>query len=319
MDYVDMQEVPDLDNAILIGAFAGWNDAASAATWAIKFLINQWEATPFAEIEPENFFDFSETRPRIRINNGAIRRLSWPSNRFYVHRADHSEPTRQKRDIVLFLGEEPQQRWKTFSQALLDVCRQCQVEEIVFLGALIGEVPHTAPVQVIGTASEAALLRRMDRNDIERANYEGATGILAVVQDAARRGDFRTVSLWGTAPHYVSATPNLPVSEALLEKLDMLYHFELHLGDLSRAAKRFTARVTSLVADDPEVSAYVHELEQRAPGDANSSPSGSLPAITDASGIHHIPLDGGLPSPEQAIQDVENWLRQFRTDGEHDS
>jgi proteasome assembly chaperone (PAC2) family protein len=317
MDYVDMQEVPDLENAILIGAFAGWNDAASAATWAIKFLINQWEATPFAEIEPENFFDFSETRPRVRISNGAIRRLSWPANRYYVHRADHTDPTKQNRDIVLFLGEEPQQHWKTFSQTMLDVCRQCQVEEIVFLGAIVGEVPHTAPVQIIGTASEATILRKMDRTGIERANYEGATGILAVVQDAARRGDFRTVSLWGTAPHYVSATPNLPVSEALLDKLDTLYHFDLHLHDLSRAAKRFTARVTSLVADDPEVSAYVHELEQRAPSDANSS--ASLPAISDASGIHHIPLDGGLPSPEQAIQDVENWLRRFRNDGEHES
>jgi proteasome assembly chaperone (PAC2) family protein len=317
MEYVDMQEVPDLENAILIGAFAGWNDAASAATWAIKFLINQWEATPFAEIEPENFFDFSETRPRVRISNGAIRRLSWPANRYYVHRADHTDPTRQNRDIVLFLGEEPQQHWKTFSQTMLDVCRQCQVEEIVFLGALVGEVPHTAPVQIIGTASEATILRKMDRTGIERANYEGATGILAVVQDAARRGDFRTVSLWGTAPHYVSATPNLPVSEALLDKLDSLYHFDLHLHDLSREAKRFTARVTSLVADDPEVSAYVHELEQRAPSDVNSS--ASLPAISDASGIHHIPLDGGLPSPEQAIQDVEDWLRRFRNDGEHDS
>ncbi len=316
MDYVDMQEVPDLENAILIGAFAGWNDAASAATWAIKFLINQWEATPFAEIEPESFFDFSETRPRIRISNGAIRRLSWPANRYYVHRADHSDPTKQNRDIVLFLGEEPQQRWKTFSQTMLDVCRQCQVEEVVFLGALVGEVPHTAPVQVIGTASEAAILRKMDRNGIERANYEGATGILTVVQDAARRGDFRTVGLWGTAPHYVSATPNLPVSEALLDKLDALYHFELHLHDLSRAARRFTARVTSLVADDPEVAAYVHELEQRAPIDINS---GSLPALGDASGIHHIPVDGGLPSPEQAIEDVENWLRRFRGDGERDS
>jgi proteasome assembly chaperone (PAC2) family protein len=317
MDYVEMQEVPDLENAILIGAFAGWNDAASAATWAIKFLINEWAATPFAEIEPETFFDFSETRPRIRISNGAIRRLSWPANRYYVHRADHSDPTKQSRDIVLFLGEEPQQRWKTFSQTMLDVCRQCQVEEVVFLGALVGEVPHTAPVQIMGTASEAAILRRMDRSGIERINYEGATGILSAVQDAARRGDFRTVSLWGTAPHYVSATPNLPVSEALLDKLDTLYHFDLRLHDLSRAAKRFTARVTSLVADDPEVSAYVHELELRAPSDAN--PSGSLPAISDASGIHHIPLDGGLPSPEQAIEDVENWLRRFRNDGEHNS
>ncbi len=312
-----MAEVPDLENALLIGAFAGWNDAASAATWAIKFLINQWEATPFAEIEPENFFDFSETRPRIRITNGAIRRLSWPANRFYVHKANRSDPNSQERDIVLFLGEEPQQRWKTFSQAMLDVCRQCQVEEMVFLGALIGEVPHTAPVQVVGTASEAAILRRMDRNSIERANYEGVTGVLTVLQDAARREDFRTVSLWGTAPHYVSATPNLPVSEALLEKLDALYHFDLRLHDLARAAQRFTARVTSLVAEDPEVAAYVQELEQRTPNDPNTPPS--LPAVSDASGIHRIPMDGGLPSAEQAIQDVEEWLRRFRNDGERDS
>jgi predicted ATP-grasp superfamily ATP-dependent carboligase len=317
MEYVDMAEVPDLENALLIGAFAGWNDAASAATWAIKFLINQWEATPFAEIEPENFFDFSETRPRIRITNGAIRRLSWPANRFYVHKANRSDPNSQERDIVLFLGEEPQQRWKTFSQAMLDVCRQCQVEEMVFLGALIGEVPHTAPVQVVGTASEAAILRRMDRNSIERANYEGVTGVLTVLQDAARREDFRTVSLWGTAPHYVSATPNLPVSEALLEKLDALYHFDLRLHDLARAAQRFTARVTSLVAEDPEVAAYVQELEQRTPNDPNTPPS--LPAVSDASGIHRIPMDGGLPSAEQAIQDVEEWLRRFRNDGERDS
>ncbi len=312
-----MAEVPDLENALLIGAFAGWNDAASAATWAIKFLINQWEATPFAEIEPENFFDFSETRPRIRITNGAIRRLSWPANRFYVHKANRSDPNSQERDIVLFLGEEPQQRWKTFSQAMLDVCSQCQVEEMVFLGALIGEVPHTAPVQVVGTASEAAILRRMDRNSIERANYEGVTGVLTVLQDAARREDFRTVSLWGTAPHYVSATPNLPVSEALLEKLDALYHFDLRLHDLARAAQRFTARVTSLVAEDPEVAAYVQELEQRTPNDPNTPPS--LPAVSDASGIHRIPMDGGLPSAEQAIQDVEEWLRRFRNDGERDS
>lgn len=312
MEHVQLTEVPDLEHAILIGAFAGWNDAASAATWAIKFLINQWEATPFAEVEPEIFYDFSETRPRVRIADGSVRRLSWPANRFYTHRAPRTEEGTQQRDIVLLLGEEPQLRWKTFAQAMIDVCRQCNVEEVVLLGSLVAEVPHTVPVQVSGTAGDPKTLSRMKRNTIERATYEGTTGILTVLQDAARKEGLSTASLWGMTPHYVSATPNLPVSEALLEKIDALYHFDLRLGDLSRAARRFTTRVSSLVADDPEVSAYVRDLEQRS-GDGASRSSG-ISLAGEASGIHHIPLDGELPSAEQAIQDVEDWLRQFRAD-----
>src|SRR5262249_8620712 len=276
MEHARITEVPDLDHAILIAAFAGWNDAASAATWAIKFLINHWEATAFAEIEPDEFFDFGATRPQVRITNGAIRRLTWPANRFYVHRADRATaaetsetphvPRPGQRDIVLLLGEEPNYHWRSFIQEILEICRQCRVDEVVLLGALVAEVPHTAPVAIRGTAGSASLLRRMERLEIERANYEGVTGILTVLQDTARKEGFGTVSLWGAAPHYVSATPNRPVSEALLTKLDALYSFDLRLSDLARAARRFTARVSSLVAADPEVSAYVQELEARTGG-----------------------------------------------------
>src|SRR5215831_19362212 len=149
MEHARISQVPALDHAILIAAFAGWNDAASAATWAIKFLINHWEATAFAEIEPDDFYDFSATRPQVRITNGAIRRLTWPANRFYVHRTDRSS------------GQPG----------------QCHVEDVVLLGALVAEVPHTAPVHVRGAASTAPLLRRMERSSVERANYEGVTGI----------------------------------------------------------------------------------------------------------------------------------------------
>jgi proteasome assembly chaperone (PAC2) family protein len=310
MEYVQISEVPDLENALLIGAFAGWNDAASAASWAVKFLINQWEARPFAELEPELFYDFSETRPKVRVVNGAVRKVSWPANRFYVFRAEREASAPKRRDIVLFLGDEPQLRWKTYTQEVLDVCRQCQVEELALLGSLVAEVPHTAPVQIAGTAGESAMLRRMESEGIERVNYEGDAGILSVLHDAARKEGFAAVSLWGTAPHYISATPNLPVSEALLERLNDLYHFDLRLNDLGRAARRFTQRVSSLVAEDPEVSAYVRELERRTTED--DVPGTAIAG--DASGVHRIPLDGELPSPEQAIQDVEEWLRQFRGD-----
>jgi len=357
MEHVQITKRLRLERAILIGAFAGWNDAASAATWAVKFLINHWDAQPFAEIDPEIFYDFTETRPSVRVTAGALRRLSWPSNRFYLYHAEADEATqllnnagarpRQAldgdtteaaagatdhaasdtapaegkseapatatgRDIILFLGEEPHLRWRTFAKEFVDLARELHVEDMALLGSLVAEVPHTAPVQISGATSRTFALKRMQQAGVERVSYSGPTGMLTVLQDTARKDGIASTSLWGSAPHYVSATPNLPVSEALLRKLDALYSLDLRLNDLGHAAQRFTRRVSTLVAEDPEVSAYVRELERRTNTDRDVF--SEQPLLGDASGIHRIPMDGELPTPQEAVEDVEAWLRRFRTD-----
>lgn len=336
MEHAHVSRPQHLTRPILIGAFAGWNDAASAATWAIKFLIHQWDAEPFAEIDPDVFYDFTESRPTTRISGGAVRRFTWPSNRFFVHRgaragdaeqaggASHAASPRdgapEPRDVVLFLGEEPHLRWKTFAREMAQLCRQLGVDEMVLLGVFSAETPHTAPVQVTGATSRAATLRRMDLFDVERVSYSGPTGIVTAVQDVARREGIATTSLWAGAPHYVAAAPNLPVAEALLRRMDQIYDLNLSLKDLGRAARRFTSRVSSLVAADPDVTAYVHTLEQRLSGghkpdaasDEEASDSAESPFSPDLSGIHNIPRNGELPSPEEAIFDIEAFLRDTR-------
>ncbi|HUY75554.1 MAG TPA: PAC2 family protein [Ktedonobacterales bacterium] len=362
MEHVQITKRLRLDRAILIGAFAGWNDAASAATWAVKFLINHWDAQPFAEIDPEIFYDFTETRPSVRVTSGALRRLSWPSNRFYLYHApadeaatlldnargkagraltdgaDNSDngdngdnstddssfsPASSEgtavtpaassgRDIILFLGEEPHLRWRTFAKEFVELARELHVEDMALLGSLVAEVPHTAPVQISGATSRTQALKRMQQAGVERVTYSGPTGMLTVLQDTARKDGIASTSLWGSAPHYVSATPNLPVSEALLRKLDALYSLDLRLNDLGHAAQRFTRRVSTLVAEDPDVSAYVRELERRTNTDHDVF--SEQPLLGDASGIHRIPMDGELPTPQEAVEDVEAWLRRFRSD-----
>jgi len=308
MEYTHISRPQEPERAILIGAFAGWNDAASAATWAVKFLVNQWDAAPFAEIDPDVFYDFSETRPTTRISGGALRRFTWPSNRYYIR------PAREQgeRAVILFLGEEPHLRWKTFAREMVSLSRQLHVEEVALLGVFSAEAPHTAPVQVSGATSRAAILRRLDQLGVERASYSGPTGILTAVQDAARRDGISATSLWAGAPHYVAASPNLPVAEALLRTLDHVYDLNLNLKDLARAAQRFNNRVSHLVAADPEVTAYVHDLEQRLSSVDSGEVGGSEGFSPDLSGIHNIPRVGELPSPEQAILDVEAYLRRRR-------
>jgi PAC2 family protein len=318
LEHAHVSRPQQLSRPILIGAFAGWNDAASAATWAIKFLINQWDAEPFAEIDPDIFYDFTEARPTTRISGGAVRRVNWPSNRFYAHHGVPAGEGGETRDVVLFLGDEPHLRWKTFGREMAALCRQLGIDEIILLGVFSAEAPHTAPVHVTGATSRAATLRRMDLFGVERATYSGPTGILTAVQEIARRESIATSSFWAAAPHYVAAAPNLPVAEALLRRVDQIYELDLSLKDLGRAARRFTSRVSSLVAADPEVTAYVHTLEQRLagqPGAASAETSatdesGDYPG--DISGIHKMPRGGELPTPQEAVGDVEAFLRHHR-------
>ena len=82
MAFVHYLKKPELRNPVLVAAFAGWNDAADAATTAVKFLIDRWKPSKFAEIEAEEFYVFTETRPTISTKKGGPRAISWPSNHF---------------------------------------------------------------------------------------------------------------------------------------------------------------------------------------------------------------------------------------------
>jgi hypothetical protein len=68
MEALSITSIPTLNRPILLLAFAGWNDAGGAATFAAKFLVQRLAAHTFASIDPETFYNFTEQRPHVRIN-----------------------------------------------------------------------------------------------------------------------------------------------------------------------------------------------------------------------------------------------------------
>jgi len=301
MDVIKMSQVPALRTPVLIGAFAGWNDAADAATTSISILIEHWQARRFAELDPEEFYDFTETRPNTRLVNGIQRGLTWPENTFYYYAA----PDRV-RDVILFNGIEPQLRWRTFSEAITQVCMQVAVADVVLLGSLIADVPHTLAVPISGATSNLKAARRLQRLGIQLSRYQGPTGIIGVLSERLQREGISAISLWGATPHYLAASPNLKVTAALLNRLNRLLDLKLDLSDLNQSARRFERQVSELVARDPEAREYVRRLEERAQleeGDAPGEPS-TPPASPE------------LPSADALIRHVEELLRRERNNGE---
>src|ERR1700733_10681326 len=73
---------PQLHEPIMILAFEGWTDAGSAASGAASYLSSRWGARRFADIDAEEFYDFSAFRPQVRLGDDLSREIDWPLNRF---------------------------------------------------------------------------------------------------------------------------------------------------------------------------------------------------------------------------------------------
>jgi proteasome assembly chaperone (PAC2) family protein len=246
---------PELRRPVLIAAFRGWNDGGQGASLGGAYLAKQWDATRFAEIDPEGFYDFQATRPQVSLVDGVTRQLDWPENAFY-----HAPIPGSDRDAVILLGVEPNLRWKTFSNLVLGLCRELGIEMLVTLGSLLADVPHTRPAPVTGAATDPELVSGLG---LEPSRYEGPTGIVGVVHDGCRDAGIPSVSLWAAVPHYVSLAPSPRAALALVRRLGELLRIDIDLDELEHASEEYSEQVSEAVSTDAETASYVEELERR--------------------------------------------------------
>ena len=267
-DELRIDHRPELERPILVAAFRGWNDGAQAASLAAGYLAKTWGAERFADVDPENFFDFQATRPHVSLEEGLSRRIDWPETAFY-----HARPEGLDRDVVLLLGIEPNLRWRTFTELVVGLARDLGIELLITLGALLADVPHTRPAPVTGSATDTELVERLG---LSASRYEGPTGIVGVIHDLCGQSGIPSASLWAAVPHYVSLTPSPRGALALCERLGDVLGIQIEADELEEAARNYEEQVSEAVASDEETAAYVDELERRSDqlDDATELPSG---------------------------------------------
>jgi proteasome assembly chaperone (PAC2) family protein len=286
MPPLEWESRPDgLRAPALVCAFKGWNDAGDAASAALSFVGASLGAERFAKIDPEEFFDFQATRPKVSIEDGRTRVISWPEVEIYAARVP-----RAPRDLILLSGNEPSMRWQTFCRLVIDLAEALGTQMVVSLGALLADVPHSRPVSITGLSSDPGLT---DRLGLLPATYEGPTGIVGVLHDACHNAGIPTASLWASVPHYVAAAPNPKAALALVRKLEQLVGVSVDAGELESAAADYERQVSLAVQSDPDVQAFVERLEQ---------------AVEEEESGGSNPLD--LPSGDVLAREFQRFLRQ---------
>jgi proteasome assembly chaperone (PAC2) family protein len=284
MDHVQWRERPELRSPVLVCAFKGWNDAGEAATAALGFLADSFDATEVARIDPEEFYDFTAVRPNVRMSDGLSRVLDWPENVLQaapVAGAEH--------DLLLFQGVEPSLRWRGFCETVIDMAKQLGASTVVTLGALLADVPHTRPVPMTGICSDQVMVGRLG---FEQSSYEGPTGIVGVLHHLATEAGLTAVSLWASVPHYVAAAPNPKAALSLIRGFEGVTRVAVDAQDLEQSAEEYERQVNAAVATDPDVKSFVERLEK------------TIDEVTEESPPERI------PSADAIARDFQRFLKQ---------
>jgi predicted ATP-grasp superfamily ATP-dependent carboligase len=250
---IELEDVPELRDPIMIAAFEGWNDAGEAATAVVDHLAEIWDAEPVAALDPEDYYDFQVNRPRVVLDEGR-RRISWRTTRVLLGTAPGIE-----RDVVLVQGIEPSFRWRAFTIELMEFAQRLGVGTFVTLGALMADVAHTRPIPVTATSDSDDVIHRFD---LETSRYEGPTGIVGVLADAATQAGLQSISCWAAVPHYAGHSPSPKATLGLVSRLEELLDCPIAHGDLPDAAKAWERGINELADSDEEVSEYVQSLEE---------------------------------------------------------
>jgi len=259
---LEIDRWPDLRDPVLVVALSGWVDAGLAGAGAAAVLGDQLgSASGFGRVDLTDLVDLQQTRPTVRLVDGAAREISWPAVDLIAGRAG--------RDVVLCHGPEPSLRWRAFGNELVEMSQRLGVRMMFGLGGMPSLVSHRRPVTVLTTATSRSLAQEVG---VWRADYSGPTGAQTALQVALGHAGIPGVGLWAQVPHYVAATPSPAAISSLLSRLREVAGIETELSGLDSQADEYLRRVEEGLSERPDVAEMVRNIE--ASEDSGEVPTG---------------------------------------------
>ncbi|OIH93902.1 proteasome assembly chaperone family protein [Curtobacterium sp. MCBA15_001] len=273
------QHSPFHDGRLLVVAFEGWNDAGEAASGLARRIVDALDLDELREIDGEQYVDYQFNRPNVGSDDDGARGIQWP--RIVLHGpgaagrpvigATGSEAAR---DVFVLVGPEPSRTWRAFCAEVIDLADVYAIDAVVFVGAMLADVPHTRPISVFVSSENASVRQAFD---VDKSSYEGPTGILGVLSDTMDKAGLTTLSLWASVPHYVHNAPSPKATLSLLDKIEELTDVTVPRGTLLDDATQWEEGIDALAADDEDMASYIGQLEQAR--DTVDSPEASGDAI----------------------------------------
>jgi proteasome assembly chaperone (PAC2) family protein len=255
------KDMPKLKDAPMLLAFTGWMDGGQVSTGTVRNLLDNLDAPKIASIDPEPFFIYNFPgsmevaalfRPNVRYHDGIIEDFEMPENAFHADVA---------KNVVLFLGKEPNLRWREFGDCVFELARRAGVSRLFFVGSFGGTVPHTREPRLYASVSRPELKEALRGHGVKYSDYEGPASFSTYLLTRAAEHGLDMVSIAAEIPAYVQGM-NPTSIEAISRRLNNILGLRVDLAPMRLASAEWDQQISTMVARDKKLAAHIRQLEE---------------------------------------------------------
>ena len=259
-DNVKFHKEPQLIKPIMILGFGGWSNAGNSALKSIDYIIEKKGGTPLAKINPDTYYQFTQNRPIVTIEEGSLKNVSQTEIPFY-----YSKNQEGGKDLIFLRAQEPDYRWNNFVETLFYLCRKWDVSLVISLGGMYDDVLHTESI-VSGVYSSDEWRNVFIKNDISMINYEGPSGIHSLIMEETKKHSYPFFGLWGHTPLYLRGT-NFRVVKKIVNLLASLFSFSIETSELDSSLKEFEDQIEGILDENDELKEHIEKIKKERAGE----------------------------------------------------
>ncbi len=286
MSYELHQELPVLDQPVLVVHLTGWIDASGAGAAAVGAVDDECETKLLATFDGDAYIDYRARRPTMELRDGVNTKLVWDDIQL---RVGHDS---NERAVLTLTGPEPDSRWREFAGVVTKLAGQLGVRQMVALGAYPYATPHTRPPRLSSSSPSPEVLANLP---YLKNSVDVPAGMSSVLEHALSDAGIASLGVWVQVPHYVSAMSFPAATVALLQGLHEVTGLTVSANEMVHEAEIQRHRIDKLVAANDEHGTMVANLE----------------SMYDQAGEQTMSLgDAQLPSGDDLAAEFERFLRE---------
>ncbi len=237
MEGIKIIKRPRLKKPYLIVAWPGMGEVAFKAA---SYLVEQFKAVEFADIQPENFFYLTGSV----VAGGLLSAPELPKSKFYFWKNKKG-----KNDLIIFLSNAQPDlaQAETYSKKILQVAKAFGADTIVSFASMPQAIEHTQDPSVWFAATSTELsnsLKKLNLNSLTDGQISGMNGLLLGI---AKREGLKGFCLLGEIPLYTIQIENPKASAAVLGVLSKVLGINIDSSGLLNQASTMEGEINKLL------------------------------------------------------------------------
>jgi len=276
----------------LLAAISGFTDAGSSMQQVSEHILGNLQHETLLVFDNDQLLDYRSRRPVMFFEQDHISDYQPANLALHLVWDEVGNP-------FLFLnGYEPDFKWEAFANSVQDLFNLFDISDLTWLHAIPFPIPHTRQVGITVSGNQQDVI---DKYSEWKPRTAVPGNIMHLLEFRLSNAGYPSTGFVLLVPHYLSDSEFPSAAVTALELISVHLGLIIPTDDLRDQATAFNRRITSEMAEKPDLARMVEGLEKSF---QSERPNNGMGPVT--------PRSAEVPDAESIAAELEGYLARHQ-------